>query len=152
MKNLYRSLDHKVVGGVAGGLGEYFKVDPVIIRVLFVATALSGGAGLLIYLIMWVIVPARPYFMEEPYQQKERSRAFAGPDGEEIWEDEQGSSFDEEDETPNTTVKTFFGIALLAVGIMMFIDELFPHFNFDYVVPVGLIFLGVYLLLKPNKK
>jgi phage shock protein PspC (stress-responsive transcriptional regulator) len=46
-----------VVGGVSGGLGDYFNVDPVVFRILFAVTTLVGGAGLLAYVIAWIVVP-----------------------------------------------------------------------------------------------
>jgi len=61
-KKLYRSNTQKVIGGVAGGLGEYFNIDPVIIRVLFVLLILAGGGGLLLYVIMWIFIPQNPDF------------------------------------------------------------------------------------------
>jgi phage shock protein PspC (stress-responsive transcriptional regulator) len=48
-----------MIAGVCGGLGEYFNVDPVIARVIFVLLALINGIGLLAYLILWLIVPQR---------------------------------------------------------------------------------------------
>ncbi|MBN1630079.1 MAG: PspC domain-containing protein [Thermoleophilia bacterium] len=59
-KRLYRSRADKMIGGVCGGLGEYFEVDPTIVRVLWVAVTLFGGAGVIAYLILWVIVPEEP--------------------------------------------------------------------------------------------
>jgi phage shock protein C len=56
-KRLQRSRTEKMLGGVCGGLGEYFGVDPTIIRVLWVAITLLGGAGILLYLILWVVMP-----------------------------------------------------------------------------------------------
>lgn len=56
---LLRSATNKKVAGVAGGLGEHFGVDPVWFRVAFVVLALGGGSGILIYLVMWLIVPER---------------------------------------------------------------------------------------------
>jgi len=45
---------------VCGGLGEYLGADPTIIRVLFIVLAVFGGAGLIVYLAMWLIVPGEP--------------------------------------------------------------------------------------------
>lgn len=58
MKKLYRSTTDRRIGGVCGGLGEYFAVDPTIVRVIFVIL-LFAGVGLLAYLVMWVIVPRK---------------------------------------------------------------------------------------------
>ncbi len=58
MKKLYRSRTNKMLGGVCGGLGEYFNVDPTLVRIGFVLLALPGGLpGVLPYIILWVIIP-----------------------------------------------------------------------------------------------
>ena len=56
-KRLYRDPDNAVLGGVCGGLGAYFSVDPVWFRVLFILLTLVYGASLLAYLVMWIIIP-----------------------------------------------------------------------------------------------
>src|SRR5882757_3256848 len=56
---LLRRSDNRVAAGVAGGLGEYFGVDPVLFRVLFAVTAFFGGAGILAYIIAWAAIPER---------------------------------------------------------------------------------------------
>ena len=58
-KKLYRSSTDKVIGGVCGGIAEYFEVDATIIRLLLVALVLFGGSGLLLYIIAWIIMPER---------------------------------------------------------------------------------------------
>lgn len=60
MKRLYRSADDKILGGVCGGIGEYLKIDPVIIRILWVIFALAYGSGILAYIIAWIIIPKKP--------------------------------------------------------------------------------------------
>jgi phage shock protein PspC (stress-responsive transcriptional regulator) len=49
-----------MIGGVAGGIAEYFDIDPVIPRILFVLLALANGIGLVIYIVLWIVVPERP--------------------------------------------------------------------------------------------
>jgi phage shock protein C len=56
-KRLQRSRTEKMVGGVCGGLAEYFSVDPTIVRILWVLITLLGGAGIILYVILWVIMP-----------------------------------------------------------------------------------------------
>jgi len=58
--SLYRDINDKILGGVCGGLAAYFKIDPSIIRVIFVVFTFSGGAGILLYILLWIILPARP--------------------------------------------------------------------------------------------
>lgn len=56
-KRLYRDVENQMIAGVAAGIANYFAVDPTIIRLIFVATILFGGAGILIYLVLWLVVP-----------------------------------------------------------------------------------------------
>ncbi|MBE0646446.1 MAG: PspC domain-containing protein [Bacteroidales bacterium] len=60
LRRLYRSRRDRIIGGVCGGLGEYFKVDPVLLRVLWAVMFFAGGMGLLAYIIAWIIVPEEP--------------------------------------------------------------------------------------------
>ena len=60
MKKLYRSRKNRILAGVCGGLGEYFNIDPVIIRLIFIFFSIMVMSGVLIYLIAWFIIPTRP--------------------------------------------------------------------------------------------
>lgn len=64
-KRLYRSRTERWFAGVCGGIGEYLNTDPTVIRVVFVLGALVLGGGLLIYLILWLIIPLEPEGMKE---------------------------------------------------------------------------------------
>jgi phage shock protein C len=64
-KRLYRSRKNRMIAGVCGGLGEYFNIDPTLIRLAFVAAVLFGvGGGVLAYLIMMILVPEEPWPLE----------------------------------------------------------------------------------------
>ena len=58
-KRLYRSPVDKKIAGVCGGLGEYFDVDPVFFRAVFIVLAILWGAGLLAYIVLWIMVPVK---------------------------------------------------------------------------------------------
>jgi len=58
IKKLYRSKKNRMIAGVCGGIADYFDVDPTLIRLLWVfGSLLSLGAGILVYIIAWIIVP-----------------------------------------------------------------------------------------------
>jgi phage shock protein C len=59
-RKLYRSRTERMLAGVCGGLAQYFNLDPTLIRVLFIVLTVLGGAGLVIYVAMWIIVPKEP--------------------------------------------------------------------------------------------
>jgi phage shock protein C len=56
-RKLYRSRNDSRIAGVCGGLGEYLDIDPTLVRLIFVLLALTGGHGVLLYIILWLIVP-----------------------------------------------------------------------------------------------
>jgi phage shock protein C len=59
-RRLYRSRTDRKLAGVCGGLAQYFNTDATLMRVLFVVLALLGGPGLVIYLMLWIVVPEEP--------------------------------------------------------------------------------------------
>ncbi len=59
MNKLYRSRRHRVIGGVCGGLAQYFAADVSVIRLAWVLFSLLGGAGIVLYLLAWIIIPER---------------------------------------------------------------------------------------------
>jgi phage shock protein PspC (stress-responsive transcriptional regulator) len=60
MRKLFLSERNKVIAGVCGGIGEYFNVDPTLVRLAWAAfTVLSLGAGIILYLIAWLIIPEK---------------------------------------------------------------------------------------------
>ncbi|HEY3362273.1 MAG TPA: PspC domain-containing protein, partial [Methanosarcina sp.] len=61
MNKLYRSKKNKIIAGICGGIGEYFKVDPTLIRLLWVLISVMGmGSGVVAYIIAWIIIPEEP--------------------------------------------------------------------------------------------
>jgi len=60
VKKLYRLPESKKIAGVCAGLGEYFDLDPLLLRLLFAISIFFGGVGLLIYVLMWILVPEKP--------------------------------------------------------------------------------------------
>ena len=59
-KKLYKSNQNKMICGVCGGIGEYFGIDPTIIRLAWAIFCVMGGAGVLVYILAAVIVPSNP--------------------------------------------------------------------------------------------
>ncbi len=58
MKRVYRSDTEKMLGGVCGGLGEYFNIDPTLLRIAFAAATLVHGFGLVVYIVSWIVIPS----------------------------------------------------------------------------------------------
>lgn len=59
-KKLYRSEEGKMIAGVCAGIGEYFNIDPTVVRLGFIIFACMGGSGILAYILASVIIPVKP--------------------------------------------------------------------------------------------
>lgn len=59
MKRLYRSTRSKKIAGVCSGLGEYFNIDPTLIRIFFLLITIFWGFGVLVYLVCWISMPRK---------------------------------------------------------------------------------------------
>ncbi len=58
-KKLYRSRKDRMIAGVCGGLAEYFQIDSTWVRLIFLLFLLFGGTALLVYIVMWAVVPLK---------------------------------------------------------------------------------------------
>ncbi len=72
-KRLYRSSD-KVLGGVCAGIAEYVGADPTIIRLLWIVLTLMWGAGIVLYVFAWIIMPVRPAMVAAPVVKRKKRR------------------------------------------------------------------------------
>ncbi len=57
-RRLYRSQTDRMIAGVCGGLAEFFDIDPTLVRLIFVLLTLMGGHGILLYIILWIVMPS----------------------------------------------------------------------------------------------
>ena len=127
MKKLYRSNKDAMLGGVCGGIAEYFTIDPVIIRLLFGAAAILGGSGILLYFICWVLIPEKPRGqMDEEYEYENRRSVTMSDD----------------------KVKMIIGFSFIGLGVIFFMNRIFPWFSFDFFWPAILIVIGALILMK----
>lgn len=136
-KRLLRSRRDRVLGGVCGGLGEYFGVDTVLVRIVAVALALSGGVGFLAYVIAWIAIPDAPtgdYGADE-----------AAPPA-------YGSPLDSSRTRSRTTAATIAGAALVAVGSLTLLDRLFPWVDAALVWPCIVIAAGAAILVSGRRR
>ncbi len=137
MKHLYRSSTHRVIGGVAGGIGEYLDVDPVLVRILFVVAFLAGGVGIVAYIIAWIIIPEQP---------RENAMSMPpDPQQSNIPPQPQQAPKYEEGHRRGSVVG---GLILLVLGLLFLGQNFLPDFNFGDWWPLILVAIGAGLLYK----
>ncbi|RFM25021.1 MAG: PspC domain-containing protein [Candidatus Thermochlorobacter aerophilum] len=138
MKRLYRSSRERMIAGVAGGLAEYFDIDPVFVRILFVASIFLSGIGILIYLVLWIITPQTPSAV---VTSSENASQFGATPATQTLSPE-------ELEAQKKRNSTLIGIGLIALGIIIFLELLLPSFSVTYLFPLALIGAGGFLIWK----
>ena len=119
-KRLFKSDKDKVLSGVFGGVAEYFDVDSTIVRVIAIIFLFLNPAGMILfYLIAAMIIP-------QSDGTKDTNIINSGSKGD----------------------GKLFGILLIAAGGLFLLKNLFSWFNWDYVWPVALIAIGLYMVFR----
>lgn len=75
-KRLYRSRTDKQMAGVCGGVADYLGIDPTIVRIVWVLLTLAGGPGLILYIIMALVVPEEPEFVQTSAEKVKNEEAY----------------------------------------------------------------------------
>lgn len=135
-----------MIAGVAGGLAEYFVIDPALVRLLFVLLTVFGGTGILIYIILWIVVPSEggtdqsdaETIKNNAKEFEERARSFAR---------------DAELVANKSQSHTWFGIIILLLGLSLLLSN-FELIRFSLIWdfwPLILIVLGIMILAKGGR-
>lgn len=132
MKRLYRSVNERIIAGIAGGLAEYFAVDPVLVRLLWIASVLIGGAGVFLYFLAWLVIPEAPADTERPGKTEHTDSAPNSP--------QKGEG------ARNT------GLLLIGLGFIFLVRYFIPSAVHRFFWPVILITLGFAFLIRGGRR
>lgn len=140
---LYRSRTDAIIGGVCGGLGVYLDTDPVLFRILFVVAVLLGGSGVLVYIVLWIVIPLEheQFFNTTNINQEKMS-------------DETKTNETNQAETPGQNKdrrndgNLWGGLILITLGAVFLIDRFVPRIHFGDLWPVILVVIGIILISK----
>ncbi|MCB2201039.1 PspC domain-containing protein [bacterium] len=123
-KRLFRSRRDRVIGGVCGGAGGYLNIDPVVLRIIWLAAVLLGGVGLIAYLIAWILIPEAP-------EGRDPGKVERETDGVRI-----------------------LAVILIVISLIWLASRIFGHsfhwVHIGWIGPAALIALGVALLMRPS--
>lgn len=140
-KRLYRSKKDQIIAGVCGGLGEYFDIDPTIIRLLWLLSIFVFGVGIFLYIIAAIIIPEyeSQTYIEPNIEDKEYNEDVSGKD--------KGSVNKEKSERS-------LGYGLIIIGIILMVQRLniFRMIDFRTAFPVLLILVGLVVIKNSMNK
>lgn len=154
-QKVYRSETDKIIAGVAGGLGDYFELDPSLIRLLFLLFTLAGGSGVLIYLILWIVIPSRSKLSSgvateqtmkdnvKEIEKKAKDMAESVSKAEQKHTKEEPMSKQQNHHEP----RRWFGIFLLILGGLWLLRNM-GLINPDVLWPLAIITIGVLTLIR----
>lgn len=159
-KKLYRSKTDKIFAGVCGGLADYFDIDATIIRLLFILIVAFGGSGLIVYSLLWLIMPKSPsepaIITEEKVKEvaqeiKDKAEEFR----ENIRQEEPQHKTRSHNHDSNQRRSGLFGWVLLILGLVFLFNSFAPMWMrmhaFSYW-PLILVFLGLVMIVNSSKK
>ena len=139
-EGISRSRQNRIFGGVSGGLADYLSIDVLVIRILLVASVFLSGIGILLYLIMWIVLP------------EEKIIDFASSE----WNSGASSTSDPDvnftiPQKKDKNGQVIFGVVLIIIGVFFLGIEVFSFLNFIDLLPILLVGFGIYLLWKSKK-
>lgn len=129
-KRLERDLRNKVLGGVCSGLGNYFDMDPTFWRVLFFFLFFMGFSGFLIYIILWIVMPAK---VIQPGATVEESTP-------------------QDDIRARRNGNMTAGLILIGIGAISLLARYVPQVNWHTAWPIVLIVIGLVLIIPFKSK
>jgi phage shock protein PspC (stress-responsive transcriptional regulator) len=137
-KQLYKSNRNKLIAGVAGGLGEYFDVDPIIIRIIFFVSIFAWGLSFYIYVIMWIFVPSNPEEFDSIFPETDI--------------DSSKEILSQDDENTKIHRRIVAGVILILFGSIILINKYIPEIEIFNLWPLMLIILGIYVIYKAQQR
>ncbi len=147
---LYRSRENRVIGGVCAGLARYLRIDVTLVRIFFVLLALGDGAGVLIYLILWLIMPDEAQVSQADLGDNVRTGAAEIHERAQQMGREVGESFSDPEQRRSTSI--IIGSVLIALGVFFLIETLnIPWLwwlDFDVLWPLLLVVGGAVVLIR----
>jgi len=147
MDRLYRSRTNRVIGGVCGGLAEYFKVDAFIVRILFVTLALMfSGTGLPVYLLLWLFIPEQ----EQPFADHNDTIRQNIQDIRNTAVNLRNEAFGVGGSAKSDRL-LLGGAIFVGVGLLLLLRNLHVLSFFNDLWPLGMIAVGILILIQNLK-
>ncbi len=146
-KRLYRNESEKILGGVCAGLGDFLGIDPVFVRIFFILWTVLGELSVLIYIIMWIVIPRK----SAPDANEKFDISDVGARFNQV-----GNEVRDISRQPSSELIIFTGIGLIAWGVYYLIRRAVPYLDIwsysQYLWPVLLIVAGAFIIYRATRR
>ena len=144
---LARSRTNHLLAGVCGGISKYFGINIIVVRVLMMCLVLTDGIGILIYVILWMSLPAE---RDAEGREPPRLEDWAARVGREV----QKAAHTIKAGRGEPRRHTYLGLAVIVIGVFALARTLLPEpFAYGrYLWPAAIIGIGIYILMKDDKQ
>lgn len=158
-KRLYRNESDKMIAGVCSGLAEYFDMEVTWMRIIFVFAFIFGFSGFIIYLILWIVIPPRPYTpnysaYDTDYRVYE-NKPYTPPAGQANQPPTPMPPYMAKRQPGSSNGRLIAGLILIGLGGFFLLDEfdIIPYWvDFGRLWPLAIIFLGLLLITRGERK
>ncbi len=147
-RRLYRDELNKMVGGVCKGIADYLDIDPTIVRVLFLVALIAKGSGVLLYIILWIVLPKK---VDYTFKQPEVDYTVSP-----VQPDFEGASpfIKNEPVKRKSNFSLIAGMLFIILGAVLLLDEynIFPDLDFEHLWPVTIVGVGLALIFTSGNR
>jgi phage shock protein C len=156
-KKLYRSREDKIIGGVCGGIAEYFNIDSTWVRLAFILITIARGIGVIPYIIAWIIVPEskvyKNYFTKDDNNEENihNNEINIEMNEDEVYDTEVDMEHTGNEKINEKDRNKLLGYLLIILGGVFLIDIWMPYFYWKRYWPILVIAFGIVLLVKGVK-
>ncbi|SDH07029.1 PspC domain-containing protein [Desulfosporosinus hippei] len=150
-ERVYRSVRDKMIGGVCGGLADYFRVDVTLVRLIALIALFAGGVGFLAYIAAWIIIPVDSAEHDNFVNYKHD----VGDGGKEIIADlkEEARDYGKLENNPRENRSIVAGGVLVVLGVVFLLQRWFPYwFDMSKMWPIFLIIIGIFIIARGGKR
>jgi phage shock protein C len=153
-KKLYRDERRKVIGGVCAGLADYFDTDIAIVRALFLLTFIFMGTGLMVYIVLWIVLPRKYQFFNPGVDYRVPPQDAYNPFTADVPPQQEMPFGVPPKKTGSSTPALIIGVVLIFIGLSFLLHELhlFRFWHFGKLWPVVLVGAGLALMASGNKR
>jgi phage shock protein C len=139
-RKVYRSRRDRIIFGVCGGIAEYYNIESLWVRVVFIFLGITGAIGFVLYIALAILMPLNPIKTSDDKKTSEM-----GATAEEFRDRVKGLASELRNDSKMDRRRNLLGLVIVTIGVIAFFNELFPNFWIGWKVlwPIIIMLIGL---------